>query len=152
MIYSSFVLCSGHSLGFIIFYTLGGFLFALNIYIKEEMSYKKKEGWEEYKKQSYVFLPKLFSTDLLNFAFHASALIGVIYFFALETSEHFWYPFNQLLYLWYSVLFKHAIIFLFVKTDIKVLIETLSSQLYSSLLLTILFFSLLMMIGFIIVV
>lgn len=98
MIYSSFVLCAGHSLGFIIFYSLGGFLFILNIYVKEEMSYKKKEGWEEYRKQSYIFFPKLFATGILNFAFYASVMIGIIYFFALETSENFWYPFKQIIY------------------------------------------------------
>ena len=97
MIYSSFVLCSGHCLGFIIFYGLGGFLFTLNIYLKEEMSYKKKEGWEKYRKQSYVFFPKLLSTDILNFVFYASVLIGTVYFLMLETSEHFWYPFNHLI-------------------------------------------------------
>lgn len=35
LIYSSFVLCSGHILGFIIFYGLGGLLFIMNIYVKE---------------------------------------------------------------------------------------------------------------------
>lgn len=82
MIYSSFVLCSGHSLGFLIFYGLGGFLFTLNMYIKEEMSYKKKEGWEEYKKQSYILLPKILSTDILNFVLYLSLMIGIIYFLA----------------------------------------------------------------------
>ncbi len=35
LIYSSFVLCSGHIVGFIAFYGLGGALFVLNIYVKE---------------------------------------------------------------------------------------------------------------------
>lgn len=45
MIYSSFVLCSGHMLGFMIFYGLAGALFALNIYLKDKTSYEFKEGW-----------------------------------------------------------------------------------------------------------
>lgn len=35
LIYTSFVLCSGHILGFLIFYGLGGLLFTINIYVKE---------------------------------------------------------------------------------------------------------------------
>lgn len=43
--YSSFVFCSGHVLGYLIFYIAGGLVFAMNIYVKDECSYKKKEGW-----------------------------------------------------------------------------------------------------------
>jgi hypothetical protein len=96
MIYTSFVLCSGHSLGFFVFYGLGGLLFTLNIYVKEEMSYKKKKGWEEYSRQSYILLPKILSTDLLNFVLYSSVAIAIIYFLALEQSTLFWYPFNQI--------------------------------------------------------
>lgn len=42
MIYSSFVLCSGHSTGFIIFYGLACTFFALNIYLKDKTSYELK--------------------------------------------------------------------------------------------------------------
>lgn len=45
LIYSSFVFCSGHVLGYLIFYVAGGLLFAISIYVKDECSYKKKEGW-----------------------------------------------------------------------------------------------------------
>lgn len=49
MIYNSFVLCSGHSIGFMIFYGLAMVVFALNIYMKDKTSYCLKKGWEDYK-------------------------------------------------------------------------------------------------------
>jgi hypothetical protein len=71
MIYSSFVLCSGHLLGFIQVYVLAFSLFALNIYLKDATSYRFKKGWQEYKEQSYILLPKLFSSGLVNLIFYA---------------------------------------------------------------------------------
>lgn len=46
LIYSSFVFCSGHLLGFLIFYLAGGAVFTIIIYVKDECSYRKKQGWE----------------------------------------------------------------------------------------------------------
>jgi hypothetical protein len=93
LIYSSFVLCAGHIVGFLIFYTLGGFLFAMNIYVKEKLSYEKKAGWEDYRKNSYILLPKIFSTLTLNVVFYLCAFIGMVYFLAQETPATFLYPF-----------------------------------------------------------
>jgi hypothetical protein len=49
MIYSSFVQCSGHVLGFYVFYGLACSFFALNIYLKDKLSYEKKRGWDQYR-------------------------------------------------------------------------------------------------------
>lgn len=92
MIYSSFVFCSGHALGFLIFYSLGGILFALNIYIKDEISFKRKLGWNEYKNNSYVLLPKIFQTYLLNFVFYACMFASLGYFLIQESPKTFFYP------------------------------------------------------------
>lgn len=48
LIYSSFVLCSGHSFGCFIFYGVAGVFFALNIYLKDKTSLSLKKGWKEY--------------------------------------------------------------------------------------------------------
>ena len=50
---------AGHILGFLIFYGLGGILFTLNIYLKEELSLKQKQGYQQYCKQSRLLLPKI---------------------------------------------------------------------------------------------
>ena len=71
LIYSSFVLCSGHLLGCIIFYGVACLLFALNIYLKDKTSLSLKKGWQEYKESSYVLLPKLLPTLYLNLAFYS---------------------------------------------------------------------------------
>ena len=88
-IYSSFVLCSGHFLGFCIFYGLACVFFALNIYLKDKLSYEKKKGWEEYRKQSYILLPKIFPTFAVNFVFYASASMSLFYFLASESPSTF---------------------------------------------------------------
>jgi len=49
MIYSSFVLCSGHILGCIVLYGLACILFALNMYLKDKTSYELKKGWDQYR-------------------------------------------------------------------------------------------------------
>lgn len=89
------MLCAGHALGFLIFYVGGGALFALNIYVKEECSFKKKEGWEEYSRQSYILLPKIFPTFLLNFAFYSILSLALVRFLAQESPPTFLYPLTQ---------------------------------------------------------
>jgi hypothetical protein len=87
------VLCAGHVVGFVVFYGLGGLLFAINIYLKDKLSYEKKAGWEQYSRDSYILLPKIFATFLLNAVFYLCLLIALVYFLAQETPETFLYPF-----------------------------------------------------------
>jgi hypothetical protein len=75
-----------------VFYSLGGFLFAMNIFVKEECSYKKKQGWDEYSKRSYILFPKIFQTFALNFVFYSVSFIAVFYFLAQESPPTFFYP------------------------------------------------------------
>lgn len=39
--------------------------------LMKEYSLSKKEGWEEYKKKSWFFLPRLFNSDLLSYVLYA---------------------------------------------------------------------------------
>jgi hypothetical protein len=80
MIYSSFVLCSGHLLGCMIFYGLAGLLFALNMYLKDKTSYELKKGWEQYRQQSYILLPKIFPSFLGNFILYGAILTAIVVF------------------------------------------------------------------------
>ncbi len=89
MIYSSFALCSGHLLGFIVVHGLACTVFALNIYLKDKLSYEKKKGWEEYRKQSYILLPKVLPSLPLNLVLYG--VLGIILwtFFSSESPEKF---------------------------------------------------------------
>ena len=89
MIYSSFVLCSGHLLGAMQLYGLACMLFALNIYLKDSTSYRFKKGWEQYKKQSYILFPKIFSSGLVNIGFYAVIFACIGVFLWQETPSKF---------------------------------------------------------------
>ena len=41
------------------------------MYLKDKTSYRFKKGWEEYKEQSYIFLPKVFSSFIGNVVLYA---------------------------------------------------------------------------------
>lgn len=74
-------MCSGYWTSYAIVLFVWCTLFAINIYLKDQTSYKFKSGWETYKKQSYSLLPKIFPTDLLNIVFYAG-FFGVIAFYS----------------------------------------------------------------------
>lgn len=57
------------------------------MYIKDEFSYKSKEGWEEYKNKSYMLLPKIFQSHLVNFVFYAGIAIGVGFIYHQSNSQ-----------------------------------------------------------------
>lgn len=61
-------------------------LFAINIYLKDELSYKKKAGWEEYKNNSYILLPKLFKSDIVNLAIYFG-LVLIVYNYYQECCD-----------------------------------------------------------------
>ena len=89
MIYSSFVLCSGHLLGAIQLYGLACMLFAMNIYLKDSTSYRFKKGWAEYKNQSYILLPKVFSSGWVNLFLYAVIFACMGVFLWQETPSTF---------------------------------------------------------------
>lgn len=90
MIYFSFVLCSGHILGFIVMCG-AGLLFTLNIKVKE-YSFRRKQGWELYRHHSYILLPKVFPTLPLNTALYGTILLSTAYFLYQESPSTFLYP------------------------------------------------------------
>lgn len=70
MIYGSFAACTGYWISYAIVMTMWSTLFAINMYLKDQYSYKLKQGWDEYKKKSYILLPKLFKSNFINFAIY----------------------------------------------------------------------------------
>lgn len=76
-------------MGFIVVHGLACTVFALNIYLKDKLSYEKKKGWEEYRKKSYILLPKVFQTLPLNLVFYGVLAIVFYSFFSTESTEMF---------------------------------------------------------------
>jgi hypothetical protein len=64
-------------------------VFALNVYLKDKLSYERKKGWEDYKKKSYILLPKLLPTLPLNIVLYSIIAIAVWFFFARESPSTF---------------------------------------------------------------
>lgn len=46
MIYGSFAACTGYWVSYAIVMTMWFTLFAINMYLKDEYSYKLKQGWD----------------------------------------------------------------------------------------------------------
>lgn len=88
---------SGHILGFLIFYGLGGVLFVVNIYLKEELSLKQKEGYEEYSRKSRMFLVKICENRVVESVIYIAVGSGVGYIWSRHLSVTFWYPFDMFL-------------------------------------------------------
>lgn len=78
MIYGSFALASGFWLSWAIMLLFWLVLFLNNMLIKDYNSLMKKSGWEQYSARSYMFLPRLFSSHLLNALVYLLALGGVL--------------------------------------------------------------------------
>ena len=87
---------AGHILGFVIFYSLGGCLFLLNIYLKEELSFKTKEGYEEYDKRSLMFGVRLTEQKWSDYWLYSLLVGGVLFWYSLQMAPLFFYPFNKL--------------------------------------------------------
>lgn len=85
MIYGSFAICSGYWTSYAIIFSIWTVLFTINMYLKDEMSYKHKEGWEVYKNNSYMLLPKLLPTNILNYAFYATVTAAVYVHYHKDT-------------------------------------------------------------------
>jgi hypothetical protein len=59
-------------------------MFAMNMYIKDVFSLQKKQGWSVYAQHSYILLPKLLPTFILNCAFYGILFALVFAFLASE--------------------------------------------------------------------
>ena len=81
LIYLAFSACTGHWISYAIQIIVQVPLFYENMTKKDRDSYSKKEGWDEYKKKSYMFLPKIFPTDIINYVFYALLAGSLLYLY-----------------------------------------------------------------------
>ena len=79
LIYGAFVICAGSIFSYMIFFFGSCLLFSINMYLKDKLSYEKKEGWNEYKKNSYIVLPKIFPSLILNTAIYTIIVLIIVY-------------------------------------------------------------------------
>ena len=70
LLYASFAVLVGKWTPWFILLTVWLVVFNLNMYLKDETSLKKKEGWEEYSKRSSKILFKFFKNDTLHFSMY----------------------------------------------------------------------------------
>ena len=77
MIYGSMAMLSNRTLPWIILLSIWFTIFLVFIVLKER-SFRRKAGWEEYRKKSYIFFPKLFGSDILSLAIYGFALYAGI--------------------------------------------------------------------------
>lgn len=78
LLYLSFAIVSGKNLayGMLIFI----WLFLFYAFMKDkDVSLEKKKGWNEYKKHSYLFLWKIHSNDLVNYALYGLLISFLIW-------------------------------------------------------------------------
>jgi protein-S-isoprenylcysteine O-methyltransferase Ste14 len=78
MIYLSFAICTGHLLAYSILVSIWLILF-VTLMLNKERSLRKKKGWEEYSRRSWMLLPKIWESDLGSIVFY-SVLSYIIYY------------------------------------------------------------------------
>jgi len=78
MLYGSFALLSNRWIPWIILLSVWCFVFTLTMGVKE-VSYRKKEGWEQYSKKSYILLPKICGSGILSFIVYGAGLAIGLY-------------------------------------------------------------------------
>lgn len=78
MIYGAFGLASGFWLNWVILLSLWLVMFQGNMLIKDNSSLMKKPGWAEYSARSYLFLPKLFGSHILNALIYTAAVALIV--------------------------------------------------------------------------
>jgi len=78
MLYGSFALISNRWIPWIILLSVWCFIFSLTMGVKE-VSYRKKEGWEQYRKRSYILLPKIYGSGLFSFIIYGAGLAIGLY-------------------------------------------------------------------------
>lgn len=83
MLYSSFAVLTGDIRAWLILFSVWGTAFNLNMYLKDEGSLKKKEGWEEYSRRSCRLLIRVFGNEVLNYGFYGGVLCIAYYIYKL---------------------------------------------------------------------
>jgi protein-S-isoprenylcysteine O-methyltransferase Ste14 len=78
LLYFAFAFYSGHIISYSILLIIWSTIFVSRIYEKEQ-SLKKKDGYENYSKRSYLIIFKVFDSDLLNFIYY-SLFSFIVYF------------------------------------------------------------------------
>lgn len=84
LLYASFAVLVGKWTPWIILGLIWSIVFNMNMYLKDEASLKKKEGWDEYSKRSGKLLFKFFKSDILHYLMYGG-LAGLG-----------WYTYNRL--------------------------------------------------------
>lgn len=77
MIYLTFAMINGRIEGFLFLAVVWVFAFSLRIYMKE-LSLSQKNGYELYKKKSYIILFKFFDKDFYNILIYLIIIIFII--------------------------------------------------------------------------
>lgn len=78
LLYSSFAMLSGNIFAYGILFCVWLLLFYAFM-IDKDVSFSKKQGWNEYKKQSYLFLWKVHENDLVNYALYGLLIAYLIW-------------------------------------------------------------------------
>ena len=80
MIYGGFGILAKDTLSWAILLFVWIFLFGTGI-LRKELSYMKKQGWEDYKKKSLILLPRLTESYIQNYLIYAGISLAayVIY-------------------------------------------------------------------------
>jgi len=78
MLYGSFAIISNRWIPWIILLSVWICIFSLMLAVKE-ISFRKKEGWEQYRKRSYILLPKIYGSNILSFLFYGVGLAVGLY-------------------------------------------------------------------------
>ena len=81
MVYSSFVLLVNDTLSYICVIQVWFVLFTLRIWMKER-SYRRKEGWPEYKARSWILLPKVNGRTLDSLIFYGTSAALAFFIYA----------------------------------------------------------------------
>lgn len=80
MIYSSFAFLVDSYYAFGVLFTIWSTIFVSRVVLKES-SNSKKEGWKQYKENSYLFLYKFFENDLINIAIYGFSVCFLLFFY-----------------------------------------------------------------------
>jgi len=80
MLYGSFAIISNRTIPWVILVGVWSSIFLLMMIVKER-SFMRKQGWEEYRKRSYILLPKIYGSEFLSFLIYGCAVsMGLHYY------------------------------------------------------------------------
>ena len=78
MLYGSFAMISNRYIPWMILLSVWTCVFSIMITVKE-ISFRKKEGWEQYSKASYILLPKLYGSHVVSAVVYGTSLVVGLY-------------------------------------------------------------------------